>query len=409
MGEMPAAYELHQIIDYAGSLIDKVGRPVELPQEVCSLLKEIDTQLQRLSAGSSDDFSFWDQVHDALESYRAATDATFSGTFVPWTPAMLGKDSGVLGRMLARMDEGIKRARSFASDSKQGVSPTYFRYTVKDYQQVGISNRGLPTVKVLSFHDPEALPLFLEGPTRSLKTLTKAAHADKMAVYKAVQASHLYDKELNMYKISASLQGQPFEIGRMMAFNSGWLENESIWLHMSYKWYLELLRAGLYDEFFSEIKHGVVCFMKSEVFGRSPLEAASFIVSSAFPDKALHGSGFLARLSGATAEFLSMWNHMMVGEAPFTLDGDGKLQLSLAPVIASWMWREDGTLVFKFLGSMQVTYVSAAKKNSWESSIKSYELEGPTGKHLVPGAVVPMPMAEHVRGLKYSAMTVTLA
>ena len=27
------------------------------------------------------------------------------------------------------------------------------------------------------------------------------------------------------------------EVGRMMAFSPGWLENESIWLHMSYKWY----------------------------------------------------------------------------------------------------------------------------------------------------------------------------
>jgi hypothetical protein len=407
--EMPAAYELHEIVDYVGMVIDKVGRPVELPEEVASFLAAIDVQLQLLSAGTSDDFTFWDKVHDALEGYRTATDATFSGKTTFLSPATLGKASGVFGRMLARLDTGIKRALSFALDANGGVSPTYFRFTVKDYQLAGSSKRGLPTVRVLSFHAPEALPLFLEGPTRSLKTLKNADHAAKLAVYKAVGASNLYDSELKMYKVSGSLEGQPLEIGRMMAFNSGWLENESIWLHMSYKWYLELLRARLYEEFFAEIKQGVVCFMKSEVFGRSPLEAASFIVSSAFPDKALHGAGLLARLSGTTAEFLSMWNHMMVGEAPFTLDGDGKLQLSLAPVIASWMWREDGTLVFKFLGSMQVTYVSAAKKNSWESSIKSYELEGPTGKHLVPGAVVPMPMAEHVRGLKYSAMTVTLA
>merc|ERR1719172_559672 len=145
-----------------------------------------------------------------------------------------------------------------------------------------------------------------------------------------------------MYKIGASLKGQPMEIGRMMAFSPGWLENESIWLHMSYKWYLELLRAGLYAEFFAEIKKGVVCFMDTEVFGRSPLEAASFIVSSAFPDEALHGSGFLARLSGTTAEFLSMWNVMMVGATPFSLDAAGKLQLALQRVISTWMWRADG-------------------------------------------------------------------
>jgi hypothetical protein len=168
----------------------------------------------------------------------------------------------------------------------------------------------------------------------------------------------------------------------MMAFTSGWLENESIWLHMSYKWYLELLRAGLYAQFFKEIQNGVVCFMNTKVFGRSPLEASSFIVSSAFPDKALHGSGFLARLSGTTAEFLSMWNHMMVGPTPFTTDAKGALQLSLAPVIASWMWREDGTLLTKFLGSIQLTYVMKAKKNSWDAKIKSYDIEGDGGTAL---------------------------
>lgn len=35
-----------------------------------------------------------------------------------------------------------------------------------------------------------------------------------------------------MYKISESLQGQPEELGRMLAFPPGWLENESIWMHM---------------------------------------------------------------------------------------------------------------------------------------------------------------------------------
>lgn len=44
--------------------------------------------------------------------------------------------------------------------------------------------------------------------------------------------STLYDPELKMYKISESLQGQPEELGRMLAFPPGWLENESIWMHM---------------------------------------------------------------------------------------------------------------------------------------------------------------------------------
>ena len=53
-----------------------------------------------------------------------------------------------------------------------------------------------------------------------------------------------------MYKVNASLASQSHEIGRARAFTPGWLENESIWLHMEYKYLLEVLKAGLYEEFF---------------------------------------------------------------------------------------------------------------------------------------------------------------
>ena len=50
----------------------------------------------------------------------------------------------------------------------------------------------------------------------------------------------------------------------------------------------------------------------------------------------------------------------------------------------------------------------AAKKNSWDASVKSYVLEGPGGQVSVLGATVPSPIAEDVRDLKYTAITVTL-
>jgi len=415
--EMPAAYELYKIIEFAGAAVDEAGRPVELPEELGTMLAAIDSLLFKVAAGSISDFTYWDKVNDALEAYRTATDATFTGVTVSWIPEKLGTSKGVLGRMLARMEQGVKRALSYAPDDAKVVSPTYFKFEVSSYDVVGKSGTGTtlaphaarPTVKVTGFKEPVALPLFLEGPVRHLKTLKPDDMGGKMAVYKGVEASTLYDTELSMYKISESLKGQPLEIGRMMAFNAGWLENESVWMHMSYKWYLELLRAGLYTEFFKEVKKGVACFLDVEVFGRSPLEAASFIVSSAFDDKSLWGSGFLPRLSGTTAEFLSMWNHMMLGAAPFSLDSEGKLQLALEPVIASWMWQKDGTLLFKFLGAVEVTYVSKSKKNSWESTVTGYELTGESGTETVAGAAVPSPMAADVRALKYSAIKVTLA
>lgn len=406
--EMPSSYELYEIVRFLGAAMDEVpGRSVSLPEEVSALLEAVDAQLAKVASGAITDFAYWDGVHDALEAYRTATEATFSGRFVSWAAPKLGKASGVLGRMQARMEVGQERALAYKQD---GVVPTYFKFTATKYSLTGkTSSRGFPTVKVEAL-EPSVLPLFLEGPTRQLKTLTKLS--DMRAVYEAVSTSHLKDDELNMYKVSASLANEPLEIGRMKAFDAGWLENESVWLHMSYKWYLELLRAGLYAEFFKEMKAGVVAFMDPEVFGRSPLEAASFIVSSAFPDKSLHGSGFLARLSGSTAEFLSMWNHMMVGVAPFTLGGASgqSLQLKLEPAIASWLWRPDGTLSFRFLGAIDVTYVLPSKKDSWEATIQGYVLEGRNGEKVtVDGAVVPSPIAEDVRALKYSKMTVTLA
>jgi len=409
--EMPSAFELHEIVDFVGEAVDEADRSVDVPEELSVLMEATSALLDKVAGGKMDDFEYWDKVHDALEDYRSATEVTFTGKTVAWPAEALGKRHGLFGKMHNRMDEGIKRALSFAKDPAKKVSPTYFRFTVKSYELVGYSaRRQLPTVKVKAF-EPEALPLFLEGPTRHLKTMKRHPKEDRAAVYQAVHNSTLHDNKLHMYKISESLAGQPFEVGRMMAFNPGWLENESVWMHMSYKWYLELLRAGLFAEFYKEIQTGVACFMDPKVFGRSPLEAASFIVSSAFPEEQLHGSGFLARLSGSTAEFLSMWNMMMFGETPFSVDKDGALQLTLMPAVASWMWREDGTITFKFLGAVDVTYVYPAKKDSWTASVASYELyasKEDTDPVRIDSGVVPAKEAAAVRDLKYEAITVTL-
>lgn len=148
------------------------------------------------------------------------------------------------------------------------------------------------------------------------KTLPNSQAARQL--HRRVKSSALYDRSLRMYKTNAPLESQPMEIGRLRAFTPGWLENESIFLHMEYKYLLELLRAGLYEEFFEDFRNSLVAFQDPAVYGRSPLENSSFIVSSAHPDKTLHGAGYVARLTGATAEFLSMWNIMTAGPHPFS-------------------------------------------------------------------------------------------
>ena len=73
----------------------------------------------------------------------------------------------------------------------------------------------------------------------------------------------------------------------------------------------------------------------------------------------------MPRLSGSTAEFLSMWVIMMAGKTPFSLDTAGKLQLIFRPVLAGWLFNDDGTVTFTFLGGVQVTYHNPAKTDSW--------------------------------------------
>ena len=144
---------------------------------------------------------------------------------------------------------------------------------------------------------------------------------------------------------------QPHDIGRARAFPPGWLENESIWLHMEYKYLLEILKAGLFEQFFADMRNILVPFYDPQIYGRSPLENSSFLVSSAHPDETLHGAGFVARLSGSTAEFISIWNIMMAGKHPFIMQ-NGQLCFALRPALPGWLFTDDGISVVSLSGSM---------------------------------------------------------
>lgn len=73
---------------------------------------------------------------------------------------------------------------------------------------------------------------------------------------------------------------------------------------MEYKYILELLKGELYEE----LHHTAIPFLNYETYGRSLLENSSFLVSSVNQNEKLHGRGFVARLSGATAEFYIFGN-----------------------------------------------------------------------------------------------------
>ena len=97
-----------------------------------------------------------------------------------------------------------------------------------------------------------------------------------LTIYQQVLESPLFDQKLQLYKVNAPLTAYSNQIGRARAFTPGWLENESIWLHMAYKYFLAMLEAGLNEAFLKEIKRGLVPFWKVERYGRSPLENSSF-------------------------------------------------------------------------------------------------------------------------------------
>ena len=281
--------------------------------------------------------------------------------------------------------------------SRACVLASYSIFVVRQYLD-GEDDSGRKYVKPLSF-SPQTVPLFLEGPVRYMK-VAEGIDAQR-AVYQSVKTSEMYDDKLGMVKICAPLDGMSFEVGRMMAFAPGWLENESIWLHMSYKFYLQLLRGGLYDEIFAEMATGLVAFMDPEVYGRSPLESSSFLASSAHPDPSIHGQGFLARLSGSTAEFLSMWNFMMLGAAPFQVnESSGDLELTLKPVIPGDWFDAQGEVSFSFMGHTPVVYHNPTGVDTWNAALTAtnlvIQLKDGTTQH-VQGGTVPAPYADLAR------------
>jgi hypothetical protein len=250
-------------------------------------------------------------------------------------------------------------------------------------------------VRVKKFKQ-KPLPLFLEGFVHALKV-----EKDKK-IYQMVKKSALYDKKLKMYKVNAPLAGTPIEIGRAKVFSPGWLENESVWLHMEYKYMLELLKAGMHKEFFNDLKSVLVPFMDPKVYKRSILENSSFISSSAYTDKDCHGRGFIARLSGATAEFLDMWLRMTTGKNIFSMDKNGRLLLKLSPVLPKWLFK-NGRFSFTLLGSIKVEYLgSGSRPVSYKIFLEDKEIE-------LKGPSVPEPYSTMIRDRVVKKIIVSLS
>lgn len=378
---MPETYELLRLVNFLLEIQDEELKYIPLPVEAQNLLDAI----QGISDDAQDAFAVWEKMTDALESYRESTRLGFDGEKIKVNVKPL------LRRMRAALQQGIECARAFSGD----VPPTYFIHAVTEYVQKDERDaNGNPRIDVTGFQ-PMPMPAFLEGPVRLMKVLDQEEAGRLVQV---VRQSGLFDTKLNMYKINASLQDQSYEIGRARAFTPGWLENESVWTHMAFKYLLELLNAGLYDAFFAALQEHLPPFMDPKTYGRSILENSSFIVSSEHPARNLHGNGFVARLSGSTAEFLSMWVCMTAGARPFRLQ-DGQLVLRLRPTLPGWMFDEDDCFAFRFLNGCEVSVYNPMRLDTYADGVETEKITLRSGDEMViiDGPIIGSPHAEQIR------------
>ena len=395
---MSETFELARLLAFLFANIpeNRVGS-LCLPVEVVELLQNVADCLQvyQTSEDKEREFFYWDAISTARETYRERIRLGFDGKTNSMSLEAL---AGYLSIILDKVQAGIAQALEISG----GIPPTYLTYEVEEFEILRGSDgeplkdvKQRPYIRALRFRQM-VLPMFLEGPVHLFKTLPNAPAA--LRLHQQVKNSELYDRTLKMYKTNEPLESQPMEIGRLRAFTPGWLENESIFLHMEYKYLLEILKAGLYEEFFEDFRNILVAFQDPARYGRSPMENSSFIVSSAHPDKSLHGAGFVARLTGATAEFLSMWNLMMAGQNPFFID-NGELCLRFRPALPDWLFDESGKLSFTFLGQCQVTYFNPLREHTFVETmqIRSMIIYSDTGQVEIQGGVIGPPYASLVR------------
>ncbi|MCX5775225.1 MAG: hypothetical protein NTV44_02535 [Firmicutes bacterium] len=377
--------ELQKLVNF---LLESAHR---YPKRPVSLLKSTDALALALSQiTASESFEAWDARMTELEKYRVQLS----------TPQNVAHNEienylPILEIMNQDLTAALVKAKA-----ARDIYPTYLIYEATGYEPIlenGVpkkANNGLPLVRVTGFK-MQPLPAFLEAPARYLSSLSSKEEAQTL--YQSIKLTELYDSKNRFYQTSESLEGWTHEIGRIRAFTPGWLERESNFLHMTYKYLLGLLKAGLYEEFYQEIQTNFTCFMDPKVYGRSPLENSSFIATSSNPDPKKHGQGFYARLSGSTAEVLSMWRQMFIGARPFVYEKES-LIFRLTPKLPSAFFAK-GVVETKLFGKTRIIYHNTSQIDTYDSKahIERIELYSSGTVHLIVDDQVEGPLAEGIR------------
>lgn len=407
------------ILNALGHLSVDPSFKVGVFEELALFISELNVILSTEKSASS----YWQKSNDLKEEYRLSIRQGISGQERLVT---IGEIKSFVGNVLDRVNEGIKR-----SENNEGNLSTYFTHEVKDSQVLSPPSESIRYVRPLKFerHD---LPLFLEGYVHALR-----AEEDKErleALYRQVLESGLFDRELKMFRVNDDLASETEEIGRARVFPSGWLENNSIWLHMEYKFMLELIRRGLHKEYYANFRNVMIPFLNPEQYGRSILENSSFIASSAHEDKSFHGQGFVARLSGSTAEFIHMWLMMNIGTKPFSLDRERKLVMNFNPILkgefftqeekeiefftAQHVWKKiripKNAYAFNFLGKTLVVYHNPTRLDTFglkKAEIQNINLRYTNQKKFdnISTSSLPEPYSMDVRQQKVEQIDVYFA
>ncbi|WP_172203458.1 hypothetical protein [Niveibacterium sp. COAC-50] len=412
------------------------GASVTLPEEAATLLDEVRHLVAVRLGGSISAFEYWSQAADAREAYRSQLLEDLSGRERRWPLADL-RD------WLAQSSELLAAGIARAFDDKLGICTTYWMFDLVEYAPLDMTRelhgKPMQTCRAIRFEAKPVAP-FIEGSVHALRLAQDTAAAARIAA--GVRESELYDAPLGMYKVSGSTQRMPLEIGRLQAFTPGWLENESIFLHMAYKYLLELLRAGLYDSFWQAAHSGLVPWRDPAKYGRSIFENVSFIVTSANPDASLHGNGFSARLSGSTSEFYNMLLLAILGERPFRQGDDGALVFEARPALPGELFTTDarhvrrasasgivapgpsgkevareatlpaGSLAFSILGDCLLVLENPLRRDTWGLDgvqVQGYRVHYNDGvRHTISGRQLPAPHAQALRDGAIERLTVVL-
>jgi len=153
----------------------------------------------------------------------------------------------------------------------------------------------------------------------------------------------------------------------------------------------------------------MICFLDEAVYGRSTLENSSFLASSKNPDPRLHGQGFVARLSGSTAEMISMWRYMFLGKNIFSYDGES-LSFQLKPNLKV-NWFNNQRVTTMLFSTIEIIYEYLGKKDTFDDDVyvSQYELKDKHGQtNIIQSESVTGSFAEMIRNKEIIEIKVVL-